>query len=180
MFKILGEKERVVSKWSGGVTNQLYIYPEDGDYGKRDFKFRISIATTEIEESTFTKLENVNRVISILEGKMELEHVGHHNKTLNKYEIDRFKGEWETHSKGKVTDFNLMIKDGNGDFFFKEVSKKGNILFSDKDAFGFVFCIDGDLKIDEQEIKKGEILITDNKEIKVTGNGKIFYGYIEK
>ncbi|WP_410207355.1 HutD family protein [Fusobacterium sp.] len=180
MFKIIKENERVISNWSGGVTKQLYIYPENSEYSKRNFKFRISIATTEIEKSTFTKLENVNRVISILDGKMELEHIGHYNKTLNKYEIDRFHGEWDTHSQGKVTDFNLMIKNGNGDFFFKEINKDEVITLCDKDAFGFIFCIDGSLCIDENPVKKGEFFITDNKKAVIKNRGKIFYGYIEK
>ena len=63
MFKILRESDRKISNWSGGVTKELYIYPEDGNYQSRNFKFRISIATTELESSTFTKLENTNRVI---------------------------------------------------------------------------------------------------------------------
>ncbi len=118
MFKILRESDRKISNWSGGVTKELYIYPKNGNYQSRDFKFRISIATTELESSTFTKLENTNRVISILAGHMELEHKNHHSISLDKYQIDRFKGHWDTFSKGKVTDFNLMVKNGNGDFFF--------------------------------------------------------------
>ncbi|NME35571.1 HutD family protein, partial [Fusobacterium sp. FSA-380-WT-3A] len=94
MIKILKEKDRVINNWSGGVTKQLYIYPEASTYQERNFKFRISIATTELENSTFTKLENTHRIISILDGRMELEHKNHHNITLEKYQIDRFEGDW--------------------------------------------------------------------------------------
>ena len=27
-----------ISKWSGGITEELYIYPEDGDYSKSAFQ----------------------------------------------------------------------------------------------------------------------------------------------
>ena len=181
MFKILKECDRKISNWSGGVTKELYIYPEDGDYQKRNFKFRISIATTELENSIFTKLENTNRIISILNGTMELNHIGHHSTTLEKYQIDRFYGEWETHSKGKVTDFNLMIKNGRGDFFFEEILEKKEINFSEKiKSINFIFSISEELEIKNIKINKGEILITDEKNITVySKNGKIFYGYVE-
>lgn len=181
MFKVLRECDRKISNWSGGVTKELYIYPEDGNYQKRDFKFRISIATTELETSIFTKLENTNRVISVLDGTMELNHIGHHTTILEKYQIDRFYGEWETHSKGKVTDFNLMIKNGNGDFFFEEILDEKDINFSEKGkSINFVFCISGELEIEKTKINKGEILITDKESITINSKkGQIFYGYVE-
>ena len=181
MFKILRESDRKISNWSGGVTKELYIYPEDGNYQSRDFKFRISIATTELESSTFTKLENTNRVISILDGHMDLEHKNHHSISLDKYQIDRFKGHWDTFSKGKVTDFNLMIKNGNGDFFFKEFSKEEKINFPKEiKTINFIFCISEKITVDENELKQGEILVTDKKEIFVNSSeGKIFYGFAE-
>lgn len=49
---------------------------------------------------------------------MDIEHVGHYSRKLDKYQIDRFEGEWETKSKGKVKDFNLMCKGCVGDFFY--------------------------------------------------------------
>lgn len=180
MFKILKEEDRIISNWSGGVTKQLYIYPENSNYKERNFKFRISIATTEVEESIFTKLENTHRVISILDGKMELEHKNHYNVILEKYEIDRFKGEWDTFSRGKVTDFNLMVRDGSGDFFFKEIKKEEIIEFSEKDLLGFIFCISGSLFVSGNKLDIGELLITDSKKIKIQNDGKIFYGYINK
>ena len=42
------------SKWSGGETTELYIYPADYQYKKRDFLFRISRATIPKEKSIFT------------------------------------------------------------------------------------------------------------------------------
>ena len=43
MIEIIKSDAFKESKWSGGITTQLYIYPKDSDYQKRNFNFRISI-----------------------------------------------------------------------------------------------------------------------------------------
>lgn len=179
MIKILKTNDRKISKWSGGVTEQLYIYPETSDYSKRDFIFRISIATTEVENSQFTKLPDVKRVISILDGTMELVHEGHHKTTLNKYDIDRFSGDWDTFSKGKVRDFNLMIKNSNGDFQYKNLSDNDILTINNEANHKFVFCIDGELSVNNCTLKREEIAIISNENVSISGIGKIFYGYIK-
>lgn len=179
MIKIFREKDIKVSKWSGGITKQLFIYPENGDYATRNFTARLSIATTELEESTFTKLEGVDRVISILEGKMELTHKGYHKITLIPYDIDHFKGDWDTFSKGKVTDFNLMLKGCKGDFFFKEISGKEKIQTESENILMFIYCISGEIEAEGNVIKTGELLTAEKNEIEVDSkSAKIFYGYI--
>ncbi len=106
--KILRKHEQTASKWAGGTTTQLAIFPENADYSKRNFLFRISTATVETEESEFTNLPGVSRIIMILDGTLWLNHEGHYSKTLQKFDTDLFDGSWKTSSKGKVTDFNLM------------------------------------------------------------------------
>ena len=44
----------VTSKWSGGSTTELYIYPPQAVYREGNFKCRISSATVEVEKSDFT------------------------------------------------------------------------------------------------------------------------------
>lgn len=182
MIEIIKKEKRVVSSWSGGKTEQLYIYPQDAIYSKRNFKFRISIATTEQEESNFTKLKDTKRIISILEGNIKLRHLEHYEIELQPYEIDRFSGDWETNSKGKVRDFNLMIKEGEGDFFFKETEIKDTFNFKKENAFNFIFCIEGEIEIEGKILKKEELLITDLEklEIVMSNKSKIFYGFITK
>ncbi|GAA6324574.1 HutD family protein [Fusobacterium ulcerans] len=180
MIEIIKSNAFKESRWSGGTTTQLYIYPKDGDYQKRYFKFRISIATTELMESTFTKLEGIKRIISILEGKMELSHKNRYNITLMPYEIDRFIGDWDTSSKGKVKDFNLMLKDCDGDFLYKEITGSENINFEEEVIF-FVYCISGKIKISGKSLLENELAVGEGKNIEVSGkNSKIFYGYITK
>ena len=43
------------SAWSGGTTTELFLYPEGGSYAARDFLFRISSATVDLEESDFQR-----------------------------------------------------------------------------------------------------------------------------
>ena len=106
----------ITSQWSGGTTTQLAIYPQNAEYKERNFQFRISTATVEAEESTFTKLPGVSRKLMILDGEIRIEHSDHHSKTLKKFEQDEFSGDWDTISFGKATDFNLMtISNAFGD-----------------------------------------------------------------
>ena len=47
--EIIKPEEYAVSEWAGGKTTQLYIYPQDSEYAKRNFLLRISSATVECE-----------------------------------------------------------------------------------------------------------------------------------
>lgn len=111
-IKLVKKDEQKVSRWSGGTTTELYIYPEESVYAERNFGFRVSSAVVELEESVFTKLDGIWRKIMILEGSLKLIHEGHHETLLKRFEGDSFSGEWNTKSIGKVTDFNLMTSDG--------------------------------------------------------------------
>lgn len=109
---VLKEQEYQTTDWSGGKTTQIYIYPADADYAARKFMARISSATVELPESHFTKLEGVERWLTILDGEMKLTHTGIRELDMKPYEVDQFMGDWDTMSVGKVRDFNLMLKDG--------------------------------------------------------------------
>ncbi len=101
--------------WSGGNTTELFLYPSDGDYGKRDFLFRISSATVELEESDFTALEGVERYITPLDGSFTLTHP--HSAPIILGPLSQpycFSGSIPTHCVGKATDFNLMLKGCQG------------------------------------------------------------------
>jgi environmental stress-induced protein Ves len=98
--------------WANGTSTELFIFPENGDFLTRDFLFRVSTATVEAETSTFTFFEGIDRTLMILEGNLILEHVGRYTKELKTFDQDNFSGEWDTKSKGKVKDFNLMCKKG--------------------------------------------------------------------
>ncbi len=110
-IKILTQKDFSVGRWSGGSTTQLYIYPENGDYGRRDFKVRISSAAVELEESDFTPLPGVTRYITPVTGGFTLTHPGKPPVVMAPYDAPyRFDGGAATHCDGRATDFNLMLK----------------------------------------------------------------------
>jgi environmental stress-induced protein Ves len=111
-IEIIRKQQCETSEWSGGTKTELYIYPKGSIYSKRNFNWRISSARVELEQSTFTPLQGVSRIIMIIEGELRLYHEGHHKAELKAYEQDSFNGEWTTTSFGKVTDFNLMLAKG--------------------------------------------------------------------
>ena len=98
-----------VSTWSGGTTTEIAIYPRDAVYSCRDFVWRISSARISSEESEFTSLPGIWRLIMVLEGDMTLEHEHHHSVRLQPLEQDAFAGDWTTRSTGMARDFNIML-----------------------------------------------------------------------
>ena len=102
----------VTTQWSGGATTQLAIAPKGAVYADRDFLWRLSSATVELDESDFPPLPAYDRVISTLRGDMVLAHNGGERLTLHPYEIHDFSGADDTHSWGRCTDFNLMLRRG--------------------------------------------------------------------
>ncbi|MDN3019536.1 HutD family protein [Paenibacillus sp. BSR1-1] len=165
-IKFIKKNEQTTNLWSGGKTTQLAIYPEDADYSKRNFQWRISTAEIEVEESLFTHLPGIQRVIMTLEGEMDLEHEGKHSVFLKPFEQDRFDGGWTTRSKGIVRDFNLMLSEGwDGGLTCIQVNKDIQDLMLDVTGTAEVFyCVDGmaGVEIGEESsifFEKGDTLI---------------------
>jgi len=104
-----------VSRWSGGTTTELFLYPEGATYAARDFSVRISTATVETEFSEFTALPGYARMLMVLEGNLTMVHETP-DETLRTelapFEIAQFDGGWKTTGFGKVTDFNVMLSEG--------------------------------------------------------------------
>jgi len=105
---ILNNQQFKMSNWSGGTTTELFIFPHDASYQKRNFIFRLSTARVEMEKSEFTSLPGVTRKIMILDGEIRINHQNHYAKNLRKFDVDTFEGDWKTTSVGRCTDFNLM------------------------------------------------------------------------
>ena len=162
----LTKKEQLItSTWQGGTTTQLAIYPKEAVYKNLDFIFRISTATIDIEQSTFTSLPNVSRIIMILNGELSIRHKNQYTKQLKKFDTDIFSGDWETTSIGKATDFNVMIrglaKATASGFSLAVKAKKEFIMNSDIMAF---YVSSGEIIIEEFVIvSQGDIVLI-NKE----------------
>jgi len=101
--------------WSGGTTTQLLIAPEDAHYAARDFLWRVSSATVERDKSDFTALPDYERRIATLRGEITLMHNGGAPIRLRPYEVHAFSGADRTHSIGRCTDFNLMLRRGKAE-----------------------------------------------------------------
>ena len=111
MKRLLPEAYRR-SAWSGGTTVELAIFPPQADYAQRDFLWRVSSASVELEESDFTALPDYDRLIATLEGEIQLSHNGGAPLVLRPLEVHAFSGADATHSRGRCTDFNLMLRRG--------------------------------------------------------------------
>jgi environmental stress-induced protein Ves len=172
----LTKKEQLqVSKWTGGTTTQLAIFPKEAVYKSLDFTFRISTATIDVEESTFTSLPNVNRVIMVLDGELTIQHKNKYTKHLKKFDTDNFSGNWETTSIGKVTDFNAMTcgsaKASTAGFFLEEKFIKEILLKADVVA---VYVSVGEIVIENKNLSQGDIMLIrkENNDEKITLTAK--------
>lgn len=182
MYQIIKKNEWKSAEWSGGTTNEIFIYPSDSNYAERKFKARISIATTNNpERAKFTSLPGVDRFISKLEGSMFLEHDKHYEIELEKYQIDRFKGDWETYSTGKFKDFNLMLKGIRGDLYFREIEGCCKLHLEHDCNIAFLFLIEGELTVNSAKLEKDDFFYTNCNILELnTENAKIFYGFIKE
>lgn len=113
--RILTKENFIKSKWEGGETTQLAIYPEGSHLSKRDFKWRISTATFTGTESRFSDFTGFKRFLLPVYGEISINHKGHYMKTLNAYEIDSFDGSWESNSYNSpdCRDYNFIVKEGH-------------------------------------------------------------------
>lgn len=143
--------------WSGGTTSQLYIFPEDAQFSEHNFVFRISSATIDVEESSFTSLPSYNRILAILEGNLTLNHVGKPSTQLEKYEHVFFHGSWETTSVGKVRDFNV-IYNSNYQIDFQLISVETQQIWTKISEFLFIFCLSDESIVDSKSICKHTLI----------------------
>lgn len=163
MDKYKIKKEHLTSNWAGGKTTELYIFPEDSQYKNGDFLFRVSTATVETEESTFTPLPGVDRMLMVLEGQVELEHENHHTKVLTPLETDHFQGEWTTVSRGTCIDFNLMCKSGTkGSLKGFDVAEGTEHTIDFEGKINLIFLYKGLIEMNEARLSQGDLLIVES------------------
>lgn len=138
------------ARWAGGTTTQLAIYPENSEYTKFNFQFRISRATVEVEESTFTFMPGVKRHLMILDGALHIDHKGRYRKQLDKFGYDIFDGEWPTTAKGKVSDFNLMTRGKAGGKLQALVlndRKESTLDYGQSTSYSSYFILSGQVRL---------------------------------
>lgn len=178
--RLLTTNDYSTSNWSGGETKQLFIYPCDSDFKSRNFDFRISTATVNLDESNFTSLSGFSRKLMVLEGETKLIHENHHSKKLKKFEVDSFEGDWNTKSVGKCSDFNVITKpEVASELFHLNVGKDEiiNLKYNLKTSFILIYVFNGHIKLNisniSHEIEKGNLLLIENiNKEKITISGK--------
>jgi environmental stress-induced protein Ves len=184
-----------ISKWSGGTTTEIFIFPETGDYEKREFVWRLSSATVEEEETKFTSLPDFDRILMVLEGEVILSHESERISRLSQYQQDRFGGEYTTRSYGKITDFNIIYKK-KADAILERLElseSKNRVVYENhlSDAYAFeseIFFCRGEfsiLIINEIEyfLKNGDCIVingrvSETKDVGLMGSGDVLHGII--
>ena len=112
-YHLLRKNDHQTSRWSGGETTQVFLYPPTGVYEPGKFDYRISTASVEIEESIFSALPGYKRLLMSLTNPLELTHeaVSHTtHKIMKPFEVDEFDGADNTKSVGECQDFNVIFK----------------------------------------------------------------------
>ena len=145
------------TQWSGGVTSELFIFPAHAIFQQRDFVFRISSATVEIEQSTFTVLPNFHRHLVVLEGKLKIEHIDRFSVALRPFESTYFEGDWNTTSEGKVRDFNMIFND-SVEVKLLERKLEYGIKLEKKSDFLFLFQLDDFIEWNGFKTQKYDLL----------------------
>jgi environmental stress-induced protein Ves len=163
-------KERTTAQWAGGTTTQLAIYPPGTEYTKFNFLFRLSTATVEVPESTFTFMPGVTRHLMILDGALDIDHKGRYRKHLPKFGYDVFDGEWPTTAKGMVTDFNLMVRERSGgklQALALRDRQEETITFRPRVSHSGVYLLSGAVRViagaNSAELKAGDFLLCDHE-----------------
>ena len=139
------------SQWSGGSTTQMAIEPAGAVYADRDFLWRLSSATVELAESTFTALPDYDRLIATLSAPIDLSHDGGERFVLEPYAVHAFDGGADTRSWGQCVDFNLMLRKGKAAGAARcvrggeslapqgDVNAEGHVLY--------LYCVQGPMRL---------------------------------
>lgn len=157
IYKPVSELKTI--NWASGTSTELFIYPASGDFQTRDFSFRISTATVDADETVFSSFPNITRTLMVLEGHLLLIHEGRYTKALNPFEQDTFSGDWDTKSKGRVKDFNLMCKgnfSGSLDHAAFSFGETKNIALTGD--FNFIYIASGEYACEGTRLDQGDTL----------------------
>ena len=170
----------VVSTWSGGTTTQIGIAPQGAIYADRNFMWRVSSATVDLEVSDFTALPDYDRLISTLEGEIDVTHNGGETIHLAPYCVHGFDGGWETRSVGKCRDFNLMTRKGACSGRMEPIMGPTSVTIGGKPHdTAILYCGMGEVCVEVEgqcvTLKQGESLLLESAEetrLTVSGEGR--------
>ena len=187
-IRLYGNEEFNTGKWSGGETTEFAIYPEKAKYIDRDFVWRLSSASVDVEESTFTKLPDYDRILMVLEGEAILAHGDERTVKLGALQQDSFGGDARTKCFGKIRDYNLIMKKGcSGSLEVIDVQSAAKEVAAGEQgehthaSYGF-YCIKGYAVVsaggETHMVQSGKQLVLDfeegeARELSIMGEGKV-------
>lgn len=167
-WKLLTREDYVTTSWSGGTTTQLAIAPEGAVYADRDFTWRLSSATVELDHSDFTPLPDYHRFLAVLDGGIQLKIDAGEPFPLTPGQVVEFDGGVPVESWGQCVDFNLMVRKGKAagevtalyrDAPFEELWNPDG-----KTRELAIYCVSGNVRLPEfgLEAKAGQFLLCRN------------------
>ena len=156
-MKLIPKQDQKVSKWTGGTTAELLIFPKNATVSEQNFDYRISTAKVLSEKSEFTSFPKFNRKLAILEGKLKIQHNQSEWYVLEAGKQSEFKGEWETRSEGQVVDFNVIYSCEYG----VEVTFINQLVLGDFnqgcEVVG-IYCLSGSGNINDFHFQHGDFI----------------------
>lgn len=168
-MKFIKRDEFKDSKWSAGVTTEVFIYPEGASVGEKNFDFRISTATCNEKVSNYTPYKGFKRYITPIDNVMNIK-TGGENFVLSPYEVLFFSGDVETKSSGDVRDFNLIYKkDLEAKMYALSIN---NFEFAARDR-ALIFNYKADLKVDGKVFEKFSAVYLEKEKNSIEGRGQI-------
>lgn len=166
-MEFIKKEDFKTTKWSGGETSEIFIYPKDSEVSKRNFKFRISSATCN-GDSVFSDYSGFNRYILPLDGEMLL-NIRDAKFTLKPYETLFFSGSDVVESRYTGADYNLIM---SSELDYKMYSLQISD-FKAKFKRAIIFNHNSNLKIEDKNFEKFSALIVEDEEVIIKGSGRI-------
>lgn len=114
-MEIINEKDYKLNQWQGGITRELFIYPEGSSLKDRNFDLRISSAVIDQTESVFSDFSGYTRYIMLLNGDITLS-LNNQQIMLQPRQLFKFSGSDDVTSQNSpgATDFNIIFRDSLG------------------------------------------------------------------
>lgn len=145
--------------WTSGTSTELYIHPSESNFHKRDFIFRISTATVETEESTFSDFTGLTRILMVLRGKIRINHEERYEVTLNPFDQDTFNGSWKTRSYGCGQDFNVIFNETCIAKISHRLCSSGQSIQPDiSGKWSFIFVFDGIFRCNKKQVVSNDLI----------------------
>jgi environmental stress-induced protein Ves len=179
-YIIISKQHISPSIWDGGKTFEYYIYPPKTNYANRDFLFRISAASIEKVPSVFTRFENFQRFLVMLDNDLDIRR----NDKIEHYsqqDVFVFDSNDEIISQSLGNDFNVMVSKSIS-FSAVEILTEINHSIAD---FILVFAkVETEIQLNNQKLilEKDDLLVIENvnqQEISIKSQQKIICTFIK-